>query len=501
MRTAGLGVGWCLDQSDGNCHRRWNHSAALHRDVLVDWSVWRGSRPHRRDRDGLRAEGGGVGGESRPNRSDRTTSRSSGRQLAQDTRWVAVSRSCIRSPCTVRVLLLGPPPPSILLADSLSRRRFHFRRSLRARKCREVRLRSALAGTYTFERGLGGGGMSRVFLATESSLGRQVVIKVLPPQLAEGVSTERFTREIRLAAKLQHPHIVPLLSAGEVNGLPWFAMPFVEGESLRMKLRRSGELPVSDVLRVLREVASALAYAHTRGVVHRDIKPENILLSGGTAMVSDFGVAKAIVDAEESTGTGLTSLGIALGTPAYMAPEQGMADPRMDQRADVYAFGVVAYELLAGRTPFQGRSPQATLAAHVTEVPEPVERLRGSTPPALASLVMQCLAKSPADRPQSAQELVQAIDALTTPSGGTAPHIAASVVTTPHVTSSGAARNGASRKLIALAAGILVLALGGWYASTRLRTPDISERRIAVAPFENLTGDPQFDVVGRMAAD
>ena len=365
----------------------------------------------------------------------------------------------------------------------------------------EVRLRSALAGTYTFERELGGGGMSRVFLATESSLGRQVVIKVLPPQLAEGVSTERFTREIRLAAKLQHPHIVPLLSAGEVNGLPWFAMPFVEGESLRMKLRRSGELPVSDVLRVLREVASALAYAHTRGVVHRDIKPENILLSGGTAMVSDFGVAKAIVDAEESTGTGLTSLGIALGTPAYMAPEQGMADPRMDQRADVYAFGVVAYELLAGRTPFQGRSPQATLAAHVTEVPEPVERLRGSTPPALASLVMQCLAKSPADRPQSAQELVQAIDALTTPSGGTAPHIAASVVTTPHVTSSGAARNGASRKLIALAAGILVLALGGWYASTRLRTPDISERRIAVAPFENLTGDPQFDVVGRMAAD
>jgi tRNA A-37 threonylcarbamoyl transferase component Bud32/TolB-like protein/tetratricopeptide (TPR) repeat protein len=365
----------------------------------------------------------------------------------------------------------------------------------------EDRLRSALAGTYTFERELGGGGMSRVFLATESSLGRQVVIKVLPPQLAEGVSTERFTREIRLAAKLQHPHIVPLLSAGEVNGLPWFAMPYVEGESLRMKLRRSGELPVSDVLRVLREVASALAYAHTRGVVHRDIKPENILLSGGLAMVSDFGVAKAIVDAEESTGTGLTSLGVALGTPAYMAPEQGMADPRMDQRADVYAFGVVAYELLAGRTPFQGRSPQATLAAHVTEVPEPVERLRGSTPPALASLVMQCLAKSPADRPQSAQELVHAIDALTTPSGGTAPHIVPSVVTTRQVTSSGVVPTGASRKLIALAAGVLVLALGGWYASTRLGAPDIAERRIAVAPFENLTGDPQFDIVGRMAAD
>jgi serine/threonine-protein kinase len=341
--------------------------------------------------------------------------------------------------------------------------------------------------------------MSRVFLATEYALGRQVVIKVLPPTLAEGVSSGRFTQEIRVAARLQHPHIVPLLNAGEALGVPWFAMPFVEGESLRSRLNRSGELPISDVLRTLREIAGALAYAHGRGVVHRDVKPENILLSGGTAMVSDFGVAKALADSGDLTSTGLTSLGVALGTPAYMAPEQGMADPRLDQRADIYAFGVVAYELLAGRTPFQGRSPQATLAAHVTEVPDPVDRLRPSTPPALAILVMQCLAKSPADRPQSAQELVQAIDAVTTPATGTTPHVTAPLASA--TTSTLAAPSRSRAALLGIVAGILVLAVGGWLATTQLRQPAIAQRRIAVAPFENLTGDPQLDMLGRMASD
>ena len=362
----------------------------------------------------------------------------------------------------------------------------------------EDRLRSALASAYTLERELGGGGMSRVFLATENALGRQVVIKVLPPTLAEGVSSVRFTQEIRVAARLQHPHIVPLLNAGEAEGVPWFAMPFVEGESLRSRLSRSGELPVSDVLRMLREVAGALAYAHGRGVVHRDVKPENILLSGGTAMVSDFGVAKALADSEQGS-TGLTSLGVALGTPAYMAPEQGMADPRMDQRADIYAFGVVAYELLAGRTPFHGRSPQATLAAHVTETPEPVERLRTATPVALASLVMQCLAKSPADRPQNAQELVQAIDAMTTPSSGMTPYVTAPLTRPITQTANASTRPKAS--VIGIAAGVLILAVGGWLAASRLREPSIAERRIAVAPFENLTGDPQLAMIGRMASD
>lgn len=288
-------------------------------------------------------------------------------------------------------------------------------------------------------------------------------------------------------------------------------MPFVEGESLRAKLARGGELPIADVVRILREVAIALAYAHGRGVVHRDMKPENVLLSEGTAMVSDFGVAKAIVEAGEAGAASLTSRGVALGTPAYMAPEQGMADPRTDQRADVYAFGVMAYEMLAGRTPFAGRSPQATLAAHVTEIPEPVERVRSSTPPALAALVMHCLAKSPADRPQNALALVHALDALVTPTEGTMRHAAASPEASvvvlgapvPQEQVHGAAGPASRRRVraIAIAAAILAVAAGGWFASKSLRVQPIVGRRIAVAPFKNETGDSSFDVVGRYAAD
>lgn len=183
--------------------------------------------------------------------------------------------------------------------------------------------------------------MSRVFVATETALARQVVIKVLPADMAQGISPQRFAREVKIAAFLQHPHIVPLLSSGEADGGPWYTMPFVQGESLRAKLARRGELPIADAVRILRDVASALAYAHGRGVVHRDIKPENVLLSEGTAMVSDFGVAKAIVEAGETGGVSLTSRGVALGTPDYMAPEQRMADPHSDERVDVYAFGVM----------------------------------------------------------------------------------------------------------------------------------------------------------------
>ena len=182
-------------------------------------------------------------------------------------------------------------------------------------------LQQALGQTYHLDRELGGGGMSRVFLSTETALDRLVVLKVLPPELASGVSIERFKREISLAAKLQHAHIVPLLSTGDANGLPWFAMPFVDGQSLRTRLG-AGELPISDVVHTLRDVASALAYAHGKGVVHRDIKPENILLAEGGAAVTDFGVAKALVDAGAEHGATLTSVGVALGTPAYMAPEQ-----------------------------------------------------------------------------------------------------------------------------------------------------------------------------------
>jgi serine/threonine-protein kinase len=282
-------------------------------------------------------------------------------------------------------------------------------------------LQATLGGSYTLEQELGGGGMSRVFVAQEAALGRRVVVKVLPQEMTGAVSLDRFRREIQLAAQLQHPHIVPLLTAGETEGLPFFTMPYVRGESLRARLAKGGELPVADSIRILREVASALAYAHENNVVHRDIKPENVLISGGSAVVTDFGVAKALTASSGAGGSSLTSMGVALGTPAYMAPEQATADPNTDHRADIYALGVMAYELLTGSTPFQGRSPQATLAAHVTEKPEPVSQRRATIPPLLASLVMSCLEKRPADRPQTAEEVMHQLDALHTPSGGLPP--------------------------------------------------------------------------------
>jgi eukaryotic-like serine/threonine-protein kinase len=288
----------------------------------------------------------------------------------------------------------------------------------------QERLQATLGTAYTLERELGGGGMSRVFVATETTLGRTVVVKVLPPELAHAVSVERFRREIALAAKLQHPHIVQLLAAGQTDGLPYYTMPFVEGESLRDRLTRVGELPLGDVIRIMRDVAGALAYAHERGVVHRDIKPENILLANHHAVVADFGVAKALSVSTTTTSgsTSLTSLGVALGTPVYMAPEQAVADPTIDGRADLYALGTTAYEMLTGSVPFGGRSPQATLAAQAIEKVRPVTDLRPSTPPALAELVMRCLEKHPADRPQSATEVVQALDAIPiTPTSGSIP--------------------------------------------------------------------------------
>ena len=239
-----------------------------------------------------------------------------------------------------------------------------------------------------------------MFVATETALGRHVVVKVLPGEAVFGVSAERFKREISFAANLQHPNILPLLSAGEHDGLLYYTMPYVEGESLRAKLARGGELPVAEAVRLLGEIADALAYAHSEGVVHRDLKPENVLLSRGHAVVADFGVAKALVAASAASVGSLTSGGVALGTPAYMAPEQVAADPNVDHRADLYALGCVAFELLTGAPPFANRAPHHTLAAHVSEAPEPVERRRPGIPGALAVLVRQLLEKRPADRPQ-----------------------------------------------------------------------------------------------------
>jgi eukaryotic-like serine/threonine-protein kinase len=277
-------------------------------------------------------------------------------------------------------------------------------------------LQATLGERYTFERELGGGGMSRVFVAEERWLGRKVVVKVLPPEMAAGVSGERFRREILLAARLQHPNIVALLTAGDAGGLPYFTMPLVEGESLRDRLVRSGPLPIADAVRIMRGVADALAYAHECGVLHRDIKPGNILLSRNHALVADFGVAKAYAASSiEGDHASLTSAGIAIGTPNYIAPEQAMAEPKIDGRADLYSLGCVAYEMLTGQPPFAGRSPQAALLAHIDEPVVPVSQHRPATPPALGALVMHCLAKRPPDRVQSATDVVAALDALDTP--------------------------------------------------------------------------------------
>jgi eukaryotic-like serine/threonine-protein kinase len=271
-------------------------------------------------------------------------------------------------------------------------------------------LQAALGAAYVVERELVGGGMARVFVATESALGRHVVIKVLPPELAETVSADRFQREIQVAANLQHPHIVPLLTAGHANGLLYYTMPLVDGETLRGRLAREGELPVPEACRILAEVARALSYAHKQGIVHRDIKPENILLSQGQAQVADFGIAKALAASAADDGN-LTTRGLVLGTPAYMAPEQAFGDRSVDIRGDLYSLGVVAYEMLTGIPPFNERSPQAIMAAHALRTPQPVKERRPGVPAGLAQLVMRLLEKDPSERPQNADEVLRRLDA------------------------------------------------------------------------------------------
>jgi eukaryotic-like serine/threonine-protein kinase len=280
------------------------------------------------------------------------------------------------------------------------------------------RLQTALAADFLIDRELGGAGMSRVFVATERALNRTVVVKVLPPDLAAGVNVERFRREIQLAAQLQHPHIVPLLAAGDDQGLLWFSMPYIEGESLRGALTRRGRLSARDVVRILHDVVDALAYAHARGVVHRDIKPDNILASGMHALVTDFGVAKALSAAIPMHGG--TTTGMAIGTPAYMAPEQLAADPAADHRVDLYAVGLLAYELLTGKSPFTGSSPQATLAAQLTVMPAPPHQSVSDIPEPLSKLIMHCLEKDAARRPQTAQALLAELEALPPMSGAVA---------------------------------------------------------------------------------
>jgi serine/threonine-protein kinase len=342
-------------------------------------------------------------------------------------------------------------------------------------------IQTSLGAAYTLERELGGGGMSRVFVVDEIRLRRKLVVKVLSPELAAGVSAERFQREIELAASLQQANIVPLLAVGETDGLPYYTMPFVDGLSLRARLERNGALPVGEAISVLRDVARALAYAHEHGVVHRDIKPENILLSGAAAVVTDFGIAKALAaSSTKAPGGTLTQVGTSIGTPAYMAPEQAAGDPNTDHRADLYALGCVAYEMLTGAAPFAGRPAHQLFAAHLNETPASVETARSDVPRALAALVMRCLEKDPAQRPQSAREVLEALDSASTGS----------------VVDANLAQRamGGRRNSILAAAAVIVLALGagvvyGGRAFFSRGTPSAApsaERSIAVLPFENL---------------
>ncbi|MCR4340730.1 MAG: serine/threonine protein kinase [Gemmatimonadaceae bacterium] len=278
------------------------------------------------------------------------------------------------------------------------------------------KLAASLGSTYELRRELGGGGMSRVFLAHDRSLGRDIVVKLLLPELAAGISITRFRREIALAARLQHPNIVTVLSAGEADGLPYFTMPFVRGESLRALLERGERVEVRRAIRILRDVACALARAHEEGVVHRDIKPANILLSGGAAMVTDFGVAKALSSSREPEDdpgdSTLTVAGTSLGTPDYISPEQATADPAIDHRSDIYSLGVAAYHLLAGQLPFPAASHREAITAHLTKTPPPLASRREDIPPALAELVMRCMEKDPTARPQSADQIVDELDRI-----------------------------------------------------------------------------------------
>jgi TolB-like protein len=351
-----------------------------------------------------------------------------------------------------------------------------------------TQLQASLGDNYTLERELGGGGMARVFVATDVGLGRKVVVKVLPPEMSSVMLSERFRREISLAAQLRHPHIVPLFAAGDAGGLLYYTMPFVEGESLRARLLLAEAIPVSEGLRLIREIADALSYAHSHGVVHRDIKPENILIENGHALVVDFGVAKALASAvggNEPSGAAITTAGIAMGTAMYMAPEQAAADPAVDHRADLYALGVVAYEILAGAPPFIG-SVHQMIVGHMVDKPEPLHSVRPDVPARLAQLVMQLLAKKPEDRPQSAADVLAVLDRI-----GTSENTG---VVTPRPRAWRVTRS------VAPAAIILALVVAGYGGFTLVRGARAktiaavpASKSVAVLPFTNTSGDAESE--------
>src|SRR3989440_4842699 len=250
--------------------------------------------------------------------------------------------------------------------------------------------------------------MATVYLARDRKHHRQVAIKVLKPELAAALGSERFLQEIEIAAGLTHPHILPLYDSGEATGLLYYVMPYVEGETLRNRLDGAGQLPLAEAVQITREVADALSYAHSRDVLHRDIKPENILFEAGHAVVTDFGIARAITAAG---GEKLTGTGIAVGTPAYMSPEQAAASARVDERSDIYSLGCVLYEMLAGELPFTGPSAESIVRQHLAAAPPRVSAMRAAVPPAIEEAIVRALAKTPADRFATAAEFVEALAA------------------------------------------------------------------------------------------
>ncbi|HEY8165531.1 MAG TPA: serine/threonine-protein kinase, partial [Gemmatimonadaceae bacterium] len=310
------------------------------------------------------------------------------------------------------------------------------------------RLRTALAGRYRIERELGRGGMATVYLAEDLKHHRLVAIKVLDPNLAAELGAARFLREIEIAARLTHPHILPLYDSGESGGFLYYVMPFVEGESLRNRLEREKQLSLPDSVAIGRAIAAALSYAHGLGIVHRDIKPENILFTAGQAVVTDFGIARAIGVAG---GDQLTQTGIAIGTPTYMSPEQAAGERELDARSDIYALGCVLYEMLIGQAPFTGPTPQAVLARHALDPVPRLRTVRQAIPEALEAVVLRALAKAPADRFRTAGELAEALEQSARGEG------------------TATVRPLRRRRIILQAAAIVgILAFGGWWVGPRL---------------------------------
>ncbi len=351
------------------------------------------------------------------------------------------------------------------------------------------RLRVALADRYRVESELGVGGMATVYRATDLRHDRQVAIKVLPPEITSLLGAKRFVQEIKIVAQLHHPHILQLYDSGEVAGRLFYVMPLVEGGSARDRIKEEGKLPLDDAVRILRDVADALAEAHGKGVVHRDIKPDNVLISGRHSLVADFGLAKVVSAVGGSLN--LTRSGIPMGTPAYMSPEQVVSDPEIDYRTDIYSFGVLAFELYAGRTPFGPLSPREMLSAHLTTAPPDLSALRDDLPSPLVSLVKRCLEKRPEDRFQETEDILSILEGYVHTSGDSS--------------GAGVRTSRSSRRKWVWGTAVLMSLLAFTTLAImffeREHPISLDNDRILVAGFVNETGEPTLDHLGGITAD